>query len=266
MVAGIAIPKPLRTAVLGFLAAQARIELGEAEYSLEEYSSLDAFFTRRLKPGSRSFPSDPGVVGSPCDGIVCQSGVATAGDMLQAKGKRYSLEALFEDAKQAAQFVDGCYVTIYLSPRNYHRVHFAAKGIVTGCRHIPGGLWPVNPRLASRLDGLFAKNERVVTYQDTGFGRVATVMIGAAGVGSIELAYCRDGNGSTRQSVGQLMSFVPGVAVNQGDELGVFHLGSTVVMIFEPGAARLEPLVPGQPICLGTPIARAPDGRGRSVQ
>lgn len=154
--------------------------------------------------------------------------------VLQAKGRPYELCELLSDAALCRELEDGPFVTIYLSPRDYHRVHFPCDGEVIGCRYTPGRLYTVAPRATEVVPRLFAQNERITTLLRTPFGKVAVVMVGATGVGRISLAY-----GDLRSNVGrraECREMDEPVSCRKGDELGAFHLGSTVVLVLPPGS------------------------------
>ena len=256
------IPRRLRRPLFTAFARRVGADLGEVELPLHDYASLDAFFTRGLRPGARPIPSDGATVISPCDGTVSAIGVAEGGHLIQAKGKAYTLADLLADDAAAARFAGGPYVTIYLSPRDYHRVHFAVDGPVTGFQHVPGTCFPVNAAAVKHVDRLFARNERLVTYQDTGGGEIATVMVAATGVGHMTVTYdAVETHMPRRGRPGPRVRFAAGRAARRGDELGAFHLGSTVILLFEPGRVRLRPLEPGARIRLGDPLGERASAR-----
>jgi len=210
--------------------------LDEAELDLEQYDSLGELFARRLRPGARPMESDAAAVIAPCDGVVAAAGEATGGKLIQAKGLSYRLEDLVVDRQWAQALVNGPYATIYLSPRDYHRVHAPLDGRLVAYDYVPGALWPVSPRFSALRPELLARNERVVIWLETpSVGRVAIVMVGAAGVGNIQLAHSSEAweRASDHRRV-QLDE-----RIERGDELGVFRLGSTVVMVFPPRAVAL---------------------------
>ena len=215
-------------------------DLTEAELPLGEYPSLGEFFARKLRDGARPIDMTPGAIIAPCDGVIAARGVAAGGELVQVKGKTYLLDDLLVDHAFAAQLHGGEYMTIYLSPRDYHRVHTPVAAQLLGYDYVPGTLWPVNPRVAARVERLLARNERVVIRLDAGkLGRVAFVMVGAAGVGNMRLT-C-DGMDSARLRGTQEIhrTELTGHTLARGDELGAFRLGSTIVMVFEPGKASL---------------------------
>jgi phosphatidylserine decarboxylase len=214
-------------------------DLDEAELELAAYPSLGDLFARRLRPGVRPIDPDPLAIIAPCDGAVAAAGVVDDGYLIQAKGIRYKLADLVVDSRLADRLTGGAYATIYLSPRDYHRVHAPVGARIVAYDYVPGALWPVNPMVATRRPGLFVRNERVVISLDAGrLGPVAIVMVGAAGVGNIALAHAEES--VAWRAAGERRRIELGErAVARGDELGAFRLGSTVVMIFAPGVAEL---------------------------
>ncbi len=212
--------------------------LGETELALGEYASLGDFFARKLRDGARVVDGAPDAIVSPCDGVLAARGTAVDGAMVQAKGRNYSLADLVADDALAATLTGGAYATIYLSPRDYHRVHTPLAGRITRYDYIPGTLWPVNRWATHRREGLLVRNERVVIHLNAdGIGDVAVVMVGAAGVGNIRLSHAPDSSELCRG--GQRHSIERDDRVERGDELGAFRLGSTVVLVFPPGKATL---------------------------
>lgn len=176
---------------------------------------------------------------APCDGVLAARGTAVDGALVQAKGKHYQLEDLVVDPTLAAELRGGDYATIYLSPRDYHRVHSPIDARLVRYDYIPGALWPVNPKIASRRDRLLVRNERVVITLDAGhFGKVAVVMVGASGVGNIKLEHAEES--AMWRAAGERRRIEVGIDISRGDELGAFRLGSTVVMVFRPGKITLD--------------------------
>ena len=240
-----------------------RVDLTDAEKSIDQYPTVAALFTRRLKPGSR--PIGGGLV-SPVDGILRGYGAVQGGSIEQIKGRSYSVKELLGGSQYAPCFEEGCYLNLYLSPRDYHRVHAPLGGKVLAASHIPGKLWPVNDWSIARIDRLFAVNERVVTYLAGDHGLAAVVMVGATNVGKISLSYCdwftnQMPFGFGPQAAGiRHCCFDPACEIEAGDELGIFHLGSTVVLLFEKGAVSpLEGLASrvGGPVRMGETLAVA---------
>jgi phosphatidylserine decarboxylase len=256
------LPVPLRSAAYRAFARAVGADLAEAELDLRAYASLGDLFARRLRPGAR--PIDPSLdaVIAPCDGVLAARGTALDGALIQAKGKTYQLEELLADDALAGDLRDGEYATIYLSPRDYHRVHTPVDGRLVRYDYIPGALWPVNPVVASRRDRLLSRNERVVITIDAGrLGHVAIVMVGAAGVGNIALEYAPES--VTWRAQGERRRIELDHELTRGDELGAFRLGSKVVMVFEPGAVQLAGEV-GQAVRFGECMGASRSLGGRS--
>jgi phosphatidylserine decarboxylase len=254
-----ALPRSVRRPLYTAFARRVGADLSEVERPLDEYRSFDEFFTRRLSPGSRRISEDPEAIVAPCDGTLAECGEVTGGRLIQAKGFDYRLEGLIPDASASARFAGGTYVTIYLAPRDYHRVHFPCDGAVTGFQHIPGACFPVNRLAVRNLPGLFARNERLVTFQDSAAGEIAVVMVAATGVGHMTVSYdavATRGPGPGSGRPGPRVRFSAPRAVARGEDLGAFHLGSTVILLFERGRVKLMPLTPGQTLRLGEPIAQ----------
>jgi phosphatidylserine decarboxylase len=245
--------------LLGTYAKAYGLNTAEAEHPLARYATLQALFTRRLATGARTMPEDPDLVVAPSDGRICEAGLVSAGKLLEAKGSLFTLQQLLADDALAARLVGGPYVVIYLSPRDYHRVHFPMNGKVVSWSHIPGKLFPVGSRSVKREPGLFAKNERFVTIVDGTAGRYAVVMVAAVGVGHITASYdpevaTHDG-GFAKNSVRHKTFDLP-ISVERGQELGIFNLGSTTIAIFEAGRVELGDLVSDAQIEMGTPVGR----------
>lgn len=260
--ADLSLPGPLRRPVLGTFARVFGIAVDEAARPLEAYPTLNAFFTRRLRPGIRSWPPDPGAAGSPVDGIVGTSGEIRSGLLLQAKGRRYAVGDLADDPEAGRRFDGGRFLTVYLSPRHYHRIHAPTSGTITEGRHVPGALLPVNPPAVLHYPDLFPRNERIVVEVHGPLGRVAVVAVGAYNVGWISTAFDPEwrpppGRGPRHRTDGGSASrrWDPPIPVRRGDEIMAFHLGSTVVVLFEPGVALSSWLAPGREIRLGDRIA-----------
>lgn len=262
--ADVPIPRPLRRAVLGGFARATGIDPSEAEHSFEYYPTLDSFFVRRLRGGARSWPEMAAVAGSPVDGVLGQSGPVHDGALLQAKGRTYSAAALLHDDRDAARFEGGEFLTIYLSPRHYHRIHTPTEGRVIEASRVPGSLLPVNAPAVRHVADLFARNERLICHVEGPLGRIAVVAIGAYNVGRISAAFDEGwnregGRGAVtnrRRGAFERRVYSPGVPLERGDEIMAFHLGSTVVLLFEAARVKLiETLRPGAEISLGEPIA-----------
>lgn len=237
------LPTALRVPAYRAFARATGADLGEAELPLGAYASLGDLFARRLRAGVRPLDPAPEALIAPCDGVVATSGIADDGVLVQAKGHTYTVDELVVDETRAARLRGGAYTTIYLSPRDYHRVHAPLDARLVGYDYVPGSLWPVNPVVATRRPKLFARNERVVIWlQSPRAGLVAVVMVGASGVGNIAVTVPGASAGGARlesthwRARGERRRIELDVKVERGDELGAFRLGSTVVLAFEPGA------------------------------
>ncbi|HEX6066263.1 MAG TPA: archaetidylserine decarboxylase, partial [Longimicrobiales bacterium] len=183
------LPRSLRKPVLGAFARAVGIDVSEAELPLSDYGSLNQFFVRRLKNGARPWQLSQHEAGSPVDGVVGQCGTVANGRLIQAKGRDYSAAALLHDAAEAARFDGGVFLTLYLSPRHYHRIHAPVGGTISKALHVPGALLPVNAPSVTHVADLFARNERLLCYIDGNLGRVAVVAVGAYNVGRISAAF-----------------------------------------------------------------------------
>jgi len=248
----------LRAAMRGFARAY-DIDLA-ASPPLETYPTFGKFFARPLLPGLRPVAPGDGVVVSPVDARVSQAGTCTGGRMIQAKGIDYTVTALLGDAELGRRFEGGAWTTLYLSPQDYHRIHFPLGGGITGWRYIPGELWPVNAASVGNVPGLFTVNERLVTLLDSPLGLVAIVAVGATVVGRVRASY--DGAVPVTDQAGaegvQRGEYAPPRPVAKGSELGAFEMGSTVILVFEPGRVRLSPrLQPGARVLVGEAIGEA---------
>lgn len=243
--------------MLGGVARVLGMDLAEAADPIDRYRSLDDLFVRRLRPGARAWPDAPDVPGSPVDGIVGQRGRIVRGRLLQAKGRDYSAADLLDDDDLAARFDGGTFVTLYLAPRHYHRIHAPVAGRLGRARHVPGRLLPVNAPAVRWVDRLFPRNERVSALIEGAAGAVAVVAVGAFNVGRITAEFDDSLVSNRRGAVAQTHVYHPPVAIGRGDALMAFHLGSTVVLLFER-PLELDPAVdPGRDIRLGAPLGRA---------
>jgi phosphatidylserine decarboxylase len=258
------LPASVRASVLRSFARKYGIDTAEAEKPVDQYSGLAEFFTRRLQPGARPVDQTAGVVVSVADGTVVDRGVVKDGRVIDAKGTSFTLRELLADDGLAASLDGGPFEVTYLSPRDYHRVHAPTAGRITDWHYVPGTLFPVNSRSVVREPGLFAKNERFVTALDGEAGRCAVVMVAAVGVGHITASYdpevATHASGFARREVRHKHFDTP-PQVARGAELGVFNLGSTTIVIFEPGRVTLDALPPGSTTRMGRPTGRVQSGK-----
>jgi phosphatidylserine decarboxylase len=253
------LPAGLRTPLLRSFARQYGIDVDEAEKPLEEYGGLQEFFTRRLKPGARPIAATANTVVSPADGTVVEGGVVDKGLLIDAKDAGFTLSDLLADEAAARRLDGGSYLVTYLSPKDYHRVHSPVAGKVIAWHHVPGRLFPVNARSVVREPGLFSKNERFVSLIEGEAGLCAVVMVAAVGVGHMTASY--DPEVATHQrgfSQGAVAhkQFPNPVAVERGAELGVFCLGSTTIVVFQPGRVALDDFRPGDKTRMGQKMGR----------
>jgi phosphatidylserine decarboxylase len=242
----------LDRAIVGF-AGRYGIDLGECDPP-SSFRTFGEFFARPLKPGRRPIAPGEEVVVSPVDAVVSESGVATAGRLVQAKGIDYTVGALLGDYEAAGRFEGGAWATLYLSPRDYHRIHFPLGGRVTGWRYVPGRLWPVNAASVRTVPSLFAINERLVTFVKTPLGACALVAVGATVVGRVRATF--DASVPPTNLPGAVMQhgvYAEPIPVEKGGELGAFEMGSTVILLFERGRAELR-VTQGQRVRVGEPI------------
>jgi phosphatidylserine decarboxylase len=237
--------------------ARYNVNMAEAQNpDPEAYPTFNDFFTRALKPGARPMADATWIC--PVDGAVSQFGRIEADQIFQAKGHSYTTTALVGgDADRAAVFRDGHFATVYLSPRDYHRIHMPCAGQLTHMVHAPGDLFSVNPTTARGVPGLFARNERVVCFFESEGGPFVMVLVGATIVGSMATVW----HGLVNPPrTGQLRKwdYAPRlVQLKQGEEMGRFLLGSTVVMLFPKGPLQFNPQwMPAAPVRLGEVMAQ----------
>lgn len=226
----------VKTAVIQAFKAKYGIDLSIAEQTNSlKYKSFNEFFTRALKDGIRVVDPDPSSIVSPADGAISQIGSIDEGDIFQAKGQSFSVEKLIGDPQLAQPFKNGQFATVYLSPRDYHRVHMPLTGTLTETLYIPGELFSVNQTTAETIPGLFARNERMVCLFDTELGRMAVVLVGAMIVAGIETVV----TGKVKPT-GRLELNHHQVQLEKGAELGRFYLGSTAIVLFEKDKMRWD--------------------------
>ncbi len=248
-------PAPLHRLAMRAFARAFRVDVAEAERDLTGYGTFGEFFTRKLKEGARPIEPGEAVLVSPVDGTVSQVGVATEGRCVQAKGLSFSLADLLGDPREAVAFEGGAFATLYLSPRDYHRIHAPLSGQVRGYAYLPGELWPVGPRTVRARASLYSLNERLVTYLDTAAGRLAVVAVGATCVARIHAAY--DDIVTHSDEPGRVHRYAQPPRLEKGAELGQFEMGSTVILLTEPGRVVWDgALRAGTPVRLGRPIGR----------
>ena len=224
------------------------------------YASFNEFFTRALKPQARPFTRDPSTLISPVDGTIAQIGRIDGNQIVQAKGHRYSLEALLaRPSDWTAQFRGGSFATLYLAPYNYHRIHMPIDGTLRAAWYVPGDLFSVNATTAASVDRLFARNERVVCLFEDGPLTYVMVLVGALFVGSMTTIWHGDITPRRPRSPVELRveGGMPDLRARQGDEMGRFNMGSTVVLVLPPGTTNWLPECKSLvPIRMGQPLAQ----------
>jgi phosphatidylserine decarboxylase len=245
-------PRSLVRLMLRSFVRRYGVDMSEADRPLEAYGSLLELFTRQLRPGARSIDDDPEAVLAPVDGTLLAHGQAVQETVLQIKGRPYALSELLGDREAAQPFVGGRYYSIFLSPRDYHRVHCPVDGLLTSVRHLPGALFPVNATALRLRPRLLCRNERLVFHIATARGEVALVAVGATAVGRIasDVTTLVTNSGRPGPSQEPLEPFLPLV---RGDELCRFEYGSTVVLLIQGGRAAER--VVGTPVRVGERIA-----------
>ena len=219
----------VKNVVISAFKTQYGIDMSIAEQgNALKFKSFNEFFTRSLKDGVREIDTDSRSIVSPADGAISQLGKIEAGDIFQAKGQSFSVEKLIADPQLAEPFKNGEFATVYLSPKDYHRVHMPFAGTLTETLYVPGELFSVNQITAENIPGLFARNERMVCLFDTELGRMAVVLVGAMIVAGIETVATGKVKPTGRLELNQHNLFL-----EKGAELGRFYLGSTAVILFE---------------------------------
>jgi phosphatidylserine decarboxylase len=217
-----------------------------------DYASFNAWFTRALKPGARTFDPDPRAFLSPCDGSISQTGVLHENRIFQAKGKDYSLQDLLANDPICSQLSGGHFSTIYLSPRDYHRIHMPLSGRLQRMIHVPGRLFSVAPYAVRQVPRLFARNERVISIFETDSGPLVMVLVGAMLVSSTETVWAGEVTPSKNKGVTVQDYSDKNVCLSKGDEMGRFNMGSTVIVLMPPGVLKsLVNLSSGDSVKLG---------------
>ena len=233
------------------------VDMSEAARAVEAYASFNDFFTRELKDGARPLADADTHVLSPADGAVSQIGEIKGGKVFQAKGREFTATQLLGgDPQIAGRFEGGTFATIYLSPKDYHRVHMPAAGTLQGTIYVPGDLFSVNQTTAENVDDLFARNERLACFFDGPHGNFANVMVGAMIVAGIATVW--GGREEAHQRQPRHRTFDAGEhSFDAGDEMGRFFLGSTAILLFEPGKVKWDAeLSAGSPVRMGQALGR----------
>ena len=225
-----------------------QVNLSEAEIeNIEDYSNFNEFFTRTLKLNLR--PISESKIISPVDGVVSQSGKIKGSQIFQAKGRQYSITELLAD-KDSIGFKNGSFATIYLSPKDYHRIHMPCDGTLLEMKYIPGNLFSVNQKTVKSVEKVFSRNERLVCLFKTEFGQMAFVLVGAIFVGSMQTSW----EGQITPPYGKkIINYNykdKEIKLSKGDELGRFNMGSTVIMLLPEESIEIK-LIEGQELKVG---------------
>jgi phosphatidylserine decarboxylase len=253
--ASIAFPGWLLRPVIRAYIGVFSIDMSQFALPVEAYPTFNAFFTRPVREGARPVLQDPRILVSPVDGVVVEGGRMDDGRLVQCKGRTYSLAELLGGDPSWPSYDGGSFLTLYLSPRDYHRIHAPCAGRVNRFRYLPGALWTVSPAGVRGVPNLFTRNERLVTFLQADFGEVAVVAVGATVVGKIRVVY-HPIVSNLRGARPLAETLAEPLLLRQGAELGRFELGSTVILLTRPGEVDPHPLQAGDPVRMGMPIGR----------
>lgn len=231
------LPKWIWTPIIKWFAGVYKINLSEAEFDVSAYDSLGEFFVRKLKVGLRPLGTSWNV--HPADAVITQAAKITDGQLIQAKNKTYNVADLTNDSNALTKYNEGYFLTYYLCPTDYHRVHSPVTGTIVKIAHIPGKLWPVNSWSTENVPELFSVNERVCVEIQTDRGLVNVVFVGATNVGQIMLTVDPEIHGNQLVLSKALTKENLKINISKGEELGMFRMGSTVVMLYQKNTIDL---------------------------
>jgi phosphatidylserine decarboxylase len=251
---------PWVAALIRWFVRRFGVDLSEAQRpDPGAYATFNDFFVRALRPGARPIEGDEDTVVSPADGRIHGLGTLGPGALLQAKGMGFTTTRLLGgDPRDARPFEHGAWCTVYLSPRDYHRVHMPCSGRLRRMVHVPGRLYTVAPYATRHIPGLFARNERVVCLFDTAHGPMAVVLVGAINVAAIDTVWAGPVTPAPRGAIGRWDYGEAGPCLARGEELGRFNMGSTVIVLLS-APVRWDPaLGPGRPVRMGQALGVCP--------
>lgn len=234
-----------------------RVNLAEAAVSdLHAYACFNEFFTRALKPGARLWTEEPAIVGCPVDGAISQIGTLDGEILIQAKSRAYSLSDLLAGEDHGGRaYAGGAYVTLYLSPRDYHRIHMPVDGTLESMVYVPGRLFPVNVPSTKAVPNLFARNERLICHFTTAIGPLAVILVGALFVGGMQTVWAGEVTPSRARRLTTWDYADANLRLPRGAEMGRFNMGSTVILLFGRDRVRwLDSLCAGDRVCMGQPL------------
>lgn len=249
---------PWKNFLIGRVVKAYGVDMSQAEQPDPfAYPTFNAFFTRALKTGARPIPADERVIACPADGRISQYGTIRGGRIFQAKGQDYSAAELLGNEAAAAPYANGRFITVYLSPRDYHRVHAPLAGRLRETAHIPGRLFSVAPFAVEAVPRLFARNERLVCHFDGAHGPFVVVMVGAMLVSGVETVWSGVEIPPYASAVVHKDWRGKGIRLERGAELARFNMGSTVILLLPSGFAEFDPDLSVQmPVKMGMPIGR----------
>jgi phosphatidylserine decarboxylase len=244
----------LKNLMINWFIKHYKVDMSIAEKpQVEDYATFNEFFIRKLKAGVRPIAAEPDAIISPVDGVLSQWGEISQGKLIQAKGFEYSLDVLLARSKFTQNFREGQFMTLYLSSKDYHRVHMPMDGGLLEMTYVPGSLFAVNQATTCQIPAIFAKNERVLCTFQTTHGKMAVILVGAMLVASINTAWA--GKVTPNKNKSMKSSSYEGIKLRKGEEMGYFCMGSTVIVLFEPQKARWETsLAPNQSVKYGQKI------------
>lgn len=248
--------RPWKNLLIRQIVQRFNVDMSEAaETDLASYPHFNAFFTRALAKGARNFDASADALLCPADGRISQAGAIRAGRIFQAKGQDFSAAELLGDAAAAERYADGSFITVYLSPRDYHRVHMPASGTLISTVHIPGRLFSVAPGPVAAIPRLFARNERLVCHFESEVGPFVVVLVGALLVSSVSTVWSGLEIPPYAHKVHSCDLRQRAIHLAKGDELGRFNMGSTVILLLPAKGNTLNPdLYSDQVVRVGQPV------------
>jgi phosphatidylserine decarboxylase len=249
---------PVKNTQIALIGSMVKVEWSEAKIeNISGFETFNAFFTRELAAGARTTDPDPRSFVSPSDGRISQCGRITDGMMLQAKGRHFSTRSLLANDLATPEFANGFFHTIYLSPRDYHRVHMPLEGLLQRTIHVPGRLFSVAPYTVRQVPNLFARNERLVSLFETTHGMMGIVLVGAMLVSSMETVWSGVVTPPPGKKITRLDWSCRNIRLKRGQEMGRFNMGSTVILLRPPGAvSSMEHYESGDDVVVGQKLGR----------
>lgn len=249
---------PVKNAQISLIGSMVGVNWSEAKSSeLSDFDTFNDFFTRELADGARPIDPDPLAFVCPSDGKISHCGRITNDRLVQAKGRHYSIRSLLANDPASPEFLNGFFHTIYLSPRDYHRVHMPFGGTLQRMVHVPGRLFSVAPYTVRQVPGLFARNERVISLFETTHGPMGLVLVGAMLVSSMETVWSGVVTPPRGKKIVSGDWSRRGIALEKGAEMGRFNMGSTVILLLPPVAvATIEHFASGDDVVMGQKLGR----------